>query len=78
MEKTVIVKGRLSDSRHVVLEEPVTGVSADVEVVLKQDTPSDKDEEDILELIRNLKPGTRSKVEIDRQMLEERSSWGDR
>lgn len=78
MEKTVIVKGRLSDPRHVELEEPVTGVSADVEVVLKQDTPSDKDEEDILELIRNLKPGTRSKVEIDRQMLEERSSWGDR
>ena len=34
--------------------------------------------EDVFEMIASLAPGSRSKADIDRQIKEERSSWGDR
>jgi hypothetical protein len=32
----------------------------------------------IFDFIRKLPPGTRTKEDIDRQLAEERDSWGDR
>lgn len=79
MERTVVVKGKLSDSRHVELDEPVTGISGPVEVVLRPSRPrADGDKEDIFDFIARLPPGSRSKDDIDRQIRAERDSWGDR
>jgi hypothetical protein len=35
METAVIVRGRLSDSRHIELDEAVSGIEGEVEVVLR-------------------------------------------
>jgi len=35
-------------------------------------------EQDIFDFLRSLPPGTRSKEDIDRQIGDERDSWGDR
>lgn len=38
MNRTIVVSGRLSDSRHVELDEPVTEIEGPVEVVLRPAT----------------------------------------
>lgn len=79
MERAVVVRGKLSDSRHVELEEAVTEIEGSVEVVLRPLRPrADGDEEDIFDFIAELPPGNRSKDDIDRQIHEERDSWGNR
>ena len=79
MERAVVVRGRLADSRHIELDEPVTELDGAVEVVLRPiPTRVEGEEEDIFDFIAKLPPGTRSKEDIDRQMREERESWGDR
>jgi hypothetical protein len=79
METALILRGRLSDSRHIELHEPVPGMIGEVEVVLRPvATPSQPGAVDVFELIAAATPGTRSKEDIDRQIAEERGSWGDR
>lgn len=78
MERTVVVNGRLSDSRHVELHEPVTGLEGEVEVVLRPARSKANTGESIFDLIARLPGGTRSKEDIDRQIREERDGWGDR
>lgn len=78
MEKAVIVRGRLSDPTHVELDEAVTDVAGTVEVVLRQAAVANEQlAPDIFELIAALPPGTRTRAEIDAQVLAERASWGD-
>ncbi|MBI2838411.1 MAG: hypothetical protein HYX75_08860 [Acidobacteria bacterium] len=78
MEKAVIVRGRLSDPQHVELDEPVTEIDGDVEVVLKSASAPRSGTTDIFDLIAGLRAGSRSKEDIDNQVHEERSTWGDR
>ena len=79
METALILRGRLSDSRHIELDEPVTGMEGEVEVVLRSVVRPDRPGAvDVFELIAATIPGTRSKEDIDRQIEEERGSWGDR
>jgi hypothetical protein len=79
MNRTVVVGGKLSDSRHVELDEPVTDLEGPVEVVLRSIAPETEGTgEDIFDFIAKLPPGTRSKEDIDQQLREERESWGDR
>jgi len=79
MERAVVVRGKLADSQHIELDEPVTELVGPVEVVLRPIPASvGSEEEDIFDFIAKLPPGTRSKEDIDRQMREERESWGDR
>jgi hypothetical protein len=77
MQTAVIILGRLEDSRHIELEEPVEEMQGEVEVTLR---PSHRQEagqhQNIFELIASLPPGTRSKEDIDAQIAEERGSWG--
>jgi hypothetical protein len=79
MERAVVVTGKLSDVRHVELDEAVTEIEGAVEVVLRpvkgRAAPA---QESIFDLIARLPGGTRSKEDIDRQIREERESWGDR
>lgn len=78
MEKAVIVRGRLSDPQHVELDEPVTEIDGDVEVVLKPAATQRSGTTDIFDLIAGLQAGDRSKEDIDHQVHEERSAWGDK
>jgi len=78
MERAIVVRGRLADSRHVELDEPVTEMKGPVEVVLRPlPERAEGEEEDIFDFIAKLPLGTRSKEDIDRQIREERESWGD-
>jgi hypothetical protein len=85
MERAVIVTGRVTDSRHIELDEPVDGITGDVEVTVR---PLDRTQEDgatdiealmrIVDEWRAKHPDQlRSKEDIDRYLAEERASWGD-
>jgi len=78
MERGVVVRGRLR-GRHIDLDEPVDQLEGEVEVVVRAVEPERPNTvESIFEFIRTLPPGTRTKEHIDRQLAEERDSWGDR
>ena len=79
METALILRGRLSNSRHIELDEPVSEIEGEVEVVLRRVTPlTEARTIDIFDLIAASSPGARSKEDIDQQMADERGSWGDR
>ncbi len=77
MERAIVVRGKLSDPRHIELDEPVTDLRGPVEVVMRSVPPASAGP-DIFDLIVAQPPGTRSKVDIDRQIREERDAWGNR
>ena len=79
MERAIIVRGRLNGRTRIDLEEPVDEVTGEVEVFVRPVAPGHAlPEQDIFDFLRSLPPGTRSKEDIDRQIAEERDSWGDR
>jgi hypothetical protein len=79
MQRAIIVRGRLSGPRRIDLDEAVDEVTGEVEVVVRSVEPAQTlRRRKLLEVIRSLPPGTRSKEEIDGQIAEERASWGDR
>jgi hypothetical protein len=77
MGKAIVVRGRLSDSRHIELDEPVTELRGPVELVLRS-VPHEPKGQNVFDLIAKHPPGTRSKDDIDRQVRERRDAWGDR
>ncbi|MGH2359934.1 MAG: hypothetical protein ACRDGM_05260 [bacterium] len=77
MEKAIVVRGKLSDPRHIELDEPVTDLRGPVEVVVRPAPPGQGPVgQDIFDLMGTQSPGTRSKSDIDRQIREERDAWG--
>jgi hypothetical protein len=79
METALIVRGRISNSRHIELDEAVPGVDGEVEVMVRRVVvPEQAGAVDVFELISAASPGTRSKEDIDQQIADERSSWVDR
>jgi len=76
MERAVIVKGRITDDRHIELDESLSEMTGAVEVTLRPVPQGRQDEtEDILDFIAGLPGGTRTKEDIDQQVREERDSW---
>ena len=72
------MRGRLH-GRHIDLDEPVDELDGEVEVVVRAvERPGTAAVEDIFTFLRSLPPGARTKDDIDRQLAEERDSWGDR
>ena len=54
-------------------------IDGEVEIVLRRIKPLAKTKVvDVFELIAASSPGTRTKEDIDRQLTDERNSWGDR
>jgi hypothetical protein len=79
METAIILRGRIADPHHIELDEPVEGLTGTVEVMLRAvGTSPDVAVQDVFDLIASLTPGSRSKDEIDRQIADERASWGER
>ena len=79
MDRAIVIRGRLDRPRHIELDEDVTEISGPVEVVLRPVAPNrSSGSRDVFELIATMGSGVRSKADIDRQVAEERASWGDR
>jgi hypothetical protein len=85
MERAVIVKGRVTDSRHIELHEPVDDIAGEVEVTLRPLDQAREVEATDLDAIGRIEEEwrakhpdrLRSKEDIDRYLAEERASWGD-
>jgi len=79
MERALVIRGNLSDPRHIELDEPILELHGPVEVVVRP-LPSARSDggRHFLQLIAVLPPGTRTKEDIDRQIRQERDAWGDR
>jgi hypothetical protein len=76
MANTITVKGRLTGPTTVELLEPVDSPPEDgfVEVVLRSHAaPSTMLK--LLEHLKSLPPGSRTREDIDAQIREERDSW---
>jgi len=79
MQRAIVVKGRMVSPTTVELEEPVSEVTGDVEVVLRTIAEDQASQgETVFEFLRRIPPGMRTKEDIDRQIREERDSWRDR
>lgn len=79
MQEAILVRGRLIGPTNVELAEPVADLKAEVEVIIRTSTRHpENNAERAMAFLRSLPPGTRSKEDIDRQVREERESWGDR
>jgi len=78
MQRSITVRGRISDPHHIELDEPVSGIRGEVEVVVKpaEDVRSNM-KQDIFDFICGLPPGRRSRTEIDKQVRKERETWGN-
>jgi hypothetical protein len=82
MQRSLIVKGRLIGPRSVELDEPVVGMTPEVEVLIRPAAVAADGAEragtSIVEFLMGLPAGTRSKEDIDQQLQAERDSWGAR
>lgn len=67
MDKAIVVRGRLSDPRHIELDEPVTSLHGAVEVVVRAASEGLLAVRDVFDLIARLPPGQRQNADIDRQ-----------
>lgn len=77
MQKAIVVKGRLINQRTIPLDEPVSEMTGEVEVILR---PVIRDQSDVSETLsawfHRLPAGMRTKEDMDGQIREERDSWG--
>jgi len=78
MPSTKVIKGRLIDPNTVALDEPVRGVATEVQVVVRSEPdPSNMQYDNIDDFLKSIPEGTRTREDIDRQIADERASWGD-
>lgn len=79
MERALVVTGRMIGPTTVELDEPVSDMTGTVEVILRYRAKQQPQNGGSLSAyLRSLPPGTRTKEDVDRQIREERDSWGDR
>ncbi len=79
MNRVVTVRGRLR-GQQIELETPIDQPEGEVEVVVRSIVRSQGAvvNETIFDFVRKLPPGSRTKDDIDRQMLDERDAWNGR
>ena len=79
MERAIVVRGRLSDERHLELDEAVADMAGELEVVIRRLNGQARPlGQTLLEFIAAMPPGIRTKEDIDAALRIERESWGDR
>ena len=74
MERSAVVRGRLH-GKHIDLDEAVDALDGEVEVTVRPLTGTRPTVADMLALVATFPLGTRTKEDIDRQVLEERAGW---
>jgi len=76
--ESIVIKGHLVSPTNVELEEPVSDLTQDVEVVLRPPSRDDVSEaQTVSEFLRALPDGTRNKQDIDEQLGSERRAWDE-
>lgn len=73
MPRTIVIRGRVVGPSTVELDEPLPDRTQEAEVVARV---GDATGGSLSDYIRRLPPGGRSKEDIDRQLRDERDSWG--
>lgn len=72
----IVVRGTLSDSRHIELAEPVQGVAGDIEVTIRALPLAPT--RDVFDVIAAAAAGTRTKADIDKDARDSREQWARR
>lgn len=67
MQNAIVITGRLVGPTSVQLDEPVSSASETVEVIVRGEVAADQ--EPVSTFLRRLPPGTRTRAEIDQQVL---------
>jgi hypothetical protein len=78
MDNAIVIKGRLTGPRNVELDEPVSQMTERVEVILhpiESEANGRSNAGKVVEFLRSLPAGTRSRDDIDRQLRDERDNW---
>ena len=75
MANAIVINGRLAGPRSVELDELVSDLNAQVEVIVRSRGQGGAAVESLAEFIRRLPPGTRTRQEIDDQLGRERDVW---
>jgi len=74
MGNAIVIKGRLTGPRNVELERAVSQVTPEVEVIIRPLAPSAGGQA-IVEFLKQLPPGLRTRQDIDAQLRAERNAW---
>ena len=74
LDRGMVVRGRLRGAR-IDLERPMDALNGDVEVSVRPVAEVRRAVADMLALLATFPPGTRTKDEIDRQVLADRAGW---
>ena len=75
LPQTVVIPGRLVDRKTVELESPAPAEATRAEVVIRLDSATPQEPSTLIEVLRGLPRGRRTKREIDQQIEDERASW---
>lgn len=80
MERAIVIRGRLVEPRRIDLDEPITEITGDVELVVRRSPVPEPaaSGETVFDLIERLPGGALSQTEIDGQLRLEREGWGER
>jgi hypothetical protein len=77
VQGSIVIKGRLVGPKSVELDEPVNG-KPDVEVIVHPTENADeKSVPNVFDFLLQLPAGTRTRENIDGQILDEREAWGN-
>ena len=61
MQRAIVIRGRLADSRHIELDEPIDELHGDVEITLRPVVEAARPCRDIAEIIASMRGGQRTK-----------------
>jgi len=76
MDNAIVIKGRLTGPKSVELDVPVSQVTERVEVILHPLAEGvGESAGGVVQFLRSLPRGARSRDDIDRQLREERDNW---
>ena len=75
MRNAIVIVGRLVGPRQVELDEPVSGLGAQVAVIIDSQSPAQKSDGSLAAFIAGLPPGSRNREDINQQLKSEREGW---
>jgi putative addiction module component (TIGR02574 family) len=73
MDRAIIVRGQMSGSRLIELDEPLDGMAGEVEVIVRAVAHAPAPRHGLEDVLRALPEGSRSQVEIDAELGAERA-----
>ena len=72
MKNTLLIHGRLTGPTTIELDQPISDVEGEVDVIVRRKVETAEESETVFEFLSKLPPGTRSREDIDQEIREER------